>query len=526
MNTHHDRMPLSPLRRSALGALAAASLVACGGAPSTSSGPPATAPADGSPGGAAAASIAAPADESAKAPAATPVQNEPPKKSPFIAVAQYSQPLRIFAVDGALLVLPQASNFEPVRFGVLEGDKIEFLDRLTAPGWYLHVVAVAGKWPDKVDFLATGSTGRTGIAERYTLTPNGWKPHSSRMGERFVGMAPIGSGMVGLTTPVMWGSPQLIPMYGATGPRRQLAPVPKSCIPEGAVPGAFGVPPAALIPTGLGSTKNGTLIAVGEHCEHGPALEIWVPGAKKSKIVVIPGAPPGGGWDVTTRVVAGTQPDEAFVLNGYVAHVVGEKVSILEGMGGLFGGVTPDGALWTFDGGRVLKYADAHVEVVTAPHGVELEELAVGPDGTVWVTGNGALFRLRRENESGSGVQVDTKKKVIPAVFRLPRPGGPQCENNLVVLYGFTKVTPVDYDFPLTRKALKGHTQFRQVQFAVTEDNGKKYLTGAAPNFDVAKKLMKHIEKGVKGARPTIVCVKPKVIRAFPLNLRTGELAP
>lgn len=509
-------------------ALAALSVMACGGSSAPVAGPPGTGPTDG-----AAAAGAPPAGAPAAGgpvtttvPTATaPTAAPPPKKSPFVAVEQHESVLRLFAVDGATLVVTSPESFQPVKMGVIDGDKVEFLDRLGTPGgWYFHVVGIAGKWPNKLDLLVTGDTGRTGIAQRYTLTPNGWADHSSRMGERYVGMAAINDGMMGLTTPIMFGSPQLIRMYGATGPNRKLTPVPPKCVPEGAHPGGFGAPATAMIPSGLGSTKNGTLIAVGDHCEDGPVLEMWAPGAKKSKLIKIPGVTGSGGWDATSNVVAGLAPDEAYVLNGYVAHVVGEKVEVIENMGGLKGGVTPDGALWTFDGGRVLKYAAGKIEVVPAPNGVQVDDLAVASDGTVWVTGNGALFRLRRENETGQGVAIQTKKKLIPAVYRLPRPGGPQCMNNLVVLYGFTKVTPVDYDFPLTRKALKGQTQFADVRFAVTEDNGKKYLTGATPTFALAKKLMKHIEKGVKGARPTVVCVEPKVVRPFPLNLHTGEL--
>jgi hypothetical protein len=60
-----------------------------------------------------------------------------------------------------------------------------------------------------------------------------------------------------------------------------------------------------------------------------------------------------------------------------------------------------------------------------------------------------------------SKVKVDHKEKT-----RVTRalPGSPACGSNVVVLYGFTKVTPDDYDFPLTRKALKAPVRGREVR--------------------------------------------------------------
>jgi hypothetical protein len=94
-----------------------------------------------------------------------------------------------------------------------------------------------------------------------------------------------------------------------------------------------------------------------------------------------------------------------------------------------------------------------------------------------------------------------------------------------VILYGFTRVTPDDYDFPLTRQALKGHTELSPVRFVVTRDLGKKYLAAIPPSFPMGQKLVNLIEKEVKGSKPQIVCAVPEIVRELKVDLKTGAIA-
>lgn len=112
--------------------------------------------------------------------------------------------------------------------------------------------------------------------------------------------------------------------------------------------------------------------------------------------------------------------------------------------------------------------------------------------------------------------------KLAPMAMTAP---GPRCKKHVVVLYGFTKITPADYDFPLTRKAVKGHAELGGVEFAVTLDRGQKYFVGITPSFDKALALKGVIEKGVGGSKPQIVCAEPQVIRKLGLDLTSGEIA-
>jgi hypothetical protein len=92
------------------------------------------------------------------------------------------------------------------------------------------------------------------------------------------------------------------------------------------------------------------------------------------------------------------------------------------------------------------------------------------------------------------------------------------------VLYGFTKVTPDDYDFPLTRKALKGQTHFEKARFVVAKDGGQKFFTAIVPDVAMGRKLVARIEKEVQGSKPQLVCAEPEIVREVKLDLKTGEV--
>jgi hypothetical protein len=104
-------------------------------------------------------------------------------------------------------------------------------------------------------------------------------------------------------------------------------------------------------------------------------------------------------------------------------------------------------------------------------------------------------------------------------------PATAACKELFVVLYKLAKVAPPDYDFPLTRQALKGHTEFSDVSFAETEDGGRRYFVAFVPDFKKGRALVELVEDEVKGATPQLLCGKPpKQNRSVRIDLRTGEL--
>ncbi len=89
---------------------------------------------------------------------------------------------------------------------------------------------------------------------------------------------------------------------------------------------------------------------------------------------------------------------------------------------------------------------------------------------------------------------------------------------HLVVLYAFTKTKLNDNDFPLTRKALRGHTAGGGVDFVITGDFGQRFLTAFTTAFTTsfttsfgdAQSLSHLVEKGVAGAKPQVLWPIPK----------------
>jgi hypothetical protein len=108
--------------------------------------------------------------------------------------------------------------------------------------------------------------------------------------------------------------------------------------------------------------------------------------------------------------------------------------------------------------------------------------------------------------------------------FSLVKPATAKCKSLFIMLYAFTKVTPPDYDFPLTRAAVKGKTRYKTTRFVVTEVGGKKFFGAFVPDLDTGKALVSLVEKEVKGSKPQLVCHDPKVIREIKLNITTGEV--
>jgi len=193
----------------------------------------------------------------------------------------------------------------------------------------------------------------------------------------------------------------------------------------------------------------------------------------------------------------------------------------------------PDGSLFAIAGDVVYKKPaeKAWEELALPKDGGALSPSRVVslPSGAVWLSASadsgGALLttgtppaRVAKE-KLGSGAGKAPK-------YVLPKAATSKCATNFAMLYAFTKVTPDNYDFPLTRQAVKGKKRFKEARFVVVEENGRKYFGAILPNYTLGKALVDEIEKEVKGAKPALLCYEPKVVRELKLNIETGEPIP
>jgi hypothetical protein len=457
-----------------------------------------------------------------------------PPPSPFVAIAPLEGEHVLFPVDGALIVAARETKVggdgpmgNPI--GYVEGDTLKFVPSMMLGGWFHHIVGIDGKWPDKITMLAVGDTGRAPMAERYTLAGETWKLaadcHTAdcAVGHRYVGLFTVGSSLVGLDGPGIW--PDRAPSFTTfSGPKLNLAwtKPPKSCETDSA---SLKFKAELYAPAAVASLTDGSIVAYGSRCSSEPVVEVWKKAAGPSTIAPIP-----FGQNELSDGEAQILPapdGKAWLVDGAIAFFDGATWSRVDGPAPgetiVSATLAKDGRLWVVTkSGLYVK--DKRWEMVELPGDAAATDMVVDRAGVMWVAGAGALFRERKKDEPEKALAIAVKKTPPPPPKKPAAPGGPKCKTNLVILYGFTKVTPDDYDFPLTRKAIKGHRELAGVKFVVSKDYGKKFFAGLAPSFDVAQKLSKLVEREVQGAKPGIVCAQPEIVRELSIDLTTGDV--
>jgi hypothetical protein len=181
-----------------------------------------------------------------------------------------------------------------------------------------------------------------------------------------------------------------------------------------------------------------------------------------------------------------------------------------------------DGTLWASTEASLFRHKDGAWNVVDLPQGTRISDIEIAPNGRLYLVLNERLLGLG----GASGEWRETIASTpVPKRVTYATAATKDCKTNVVVLYGFTKVTPDDYDFPLTRKALKGHGKLgSDVRLAVTRELGQRYFVGMTPDFAKAQELAKIVAAGVKGSKPQVVCATPEVVREVAIDWATGDV--
>lgn len=501
-------------------------LIACSGSGSTGpNGPEATATASASvaePVSTAQPSASAGASASASAPPSKPAE------SPFVAIAKLDGAFNLFPVDNAMVVAgqdakPAEGESRTVNWiGVVEGDKVRFEKDWYLEGWFHNVVGVAGSWPDDATLLAVGDTGRSPVAERYEVKGKLKAAKGAGETRRYLGLLRTKTSLVGVDAPFFpMNSGMSFTTFKGAAVKLTPRPAPKEC--------SDMKPKYALaMPAAVGALPDGTVLVYGVTCgEKGePSIESFKEGAASTI------TPLGNATDMSElpQFVVGRDGD-AWLVGGGLYHLEGGAWTKVATPGAgesvLRGAIGKDGALYVACDSGLYRRAKDRWEEVVLPADAKPQDVAVDKDGVMYVVAGGALLRERRGNESAAGaasVPVAGGATAPRKARKAPTPGGPRCKSNVVVLYGFTKVTPDDYDFPQTRKALKGHIELNEARFVVTRDGNQKYFVAKTPSYGLAKQVAAVIEKGVQGAKPAIVCAEPEVVRELGIDLQTGNV--
>jgi hypothetical protein len=510
------------------------------------------------------AKASAPAGASAN-PSATPEGSPAAAPSPadFVAVAAVPYPVRLFALDGQILTLsikqlelPDQSWGFPM--GLVEGDKHADKPAMKMANWAVPV-AMTGSWPAGVDMVATGTTGRTAVSEHWTLQPDGaWRIKSSHDGAFFTGVARVGGSTIALESHANFPTfKPLIKTLRGPAVQKTVTSLDAECQKQmlaADMPRSW-LPKTQILPQTFGGTREGALVSVGRSaCDSDEILvEVWAPGSLTSTISKLPPSPNQALVDVVTEVVPGAGEKDAYVIYGDVFAFDGKALTPLPALPTAVTSLTvaKDGTLYAITAERTAPDQTKRQTVVLAPPALHKfdgkewrsislpaapDSLATDGEGVVWVSAGTTLFRTpKKVGEKSVVASTPAKPDAAPSgggansaparkFFKSPRPPGPLCPSNLVVLYGFTKVTPDDYDFPLTRKALKGHTEYDKARFVVAKDGGQKFFSAIVPDAKAGRRLVDLIQKEVKGSKPQLVCAEPEIVREVKIDLKSGDV--
>lgn len=197
----------------------------------------------------------------------------------------------------------------------------------------------------------------------------------------------------------------------------------------------------------------------------------------------------------------------------------------------------PDGTSWALVGDDLWHLgAQETWEKSILPKGSDGKRLVADRllwhDGEMLIVARGAtesalLGTVQPEKVLDLAAETETYhiKAEAHAAWKQAKPFTRGCKDGFVVLYKLSRVAPPDYDFPLTRDALKGHTELSDVRFAEGEDLGTRYLVAFVPSPAKGQKLIKLVEAKVQNARPQMLCGSPpKINRELKFDLRTGVL--
>jgi hypothetical protein len=177
--------------------------------------------------------------------------------------------------------------------------------------------------------------------------------------------------------------------------------------------------------------------------------------------------------------------------------------------------IAPDGTLWAASGGAVWRRPRGKAwESVPMTDSATVKAVYVGSASDVWAWTFGEdkapmrIFRSRAPKwtlAEGGGTPAPP---LVPATA--------ECATPFVFMYMLTEHASTDYDFPLTRQAMKGHPEFAGATLVMTEHN---QFGAAVPTLEMGKKLAELIQSKVKGQKPQVVCLKPRIQAQVPFEI-------
>lgn len=530
------------------GALA---LMACGGgsAPVAPPQPAKAAPTTG----------AAPAPAPAPAPVAS-AASAPKPVSPFHVLGELPVELSLFGAGERGFLISQAGVELQLVGDEIVQDPLLKRGLPVSPSFLLSVDGVGGRYPDAFWLSTTEPRGRSGFSALWRWDGKNWRRHASLGDTHFVvGIQPwVGGRMLALDQAGMAFDASFVVLSGDG--RVPLPQFTKSKSKE-----EFGFCRTQLKPDQWATLPTGEVFAAGPHCDPEQdyqelAVERWAPGAKTSTIDILPGIHAPGdlpSFSYMATGVAAISASDVYVAaskdtwgpntptktSAYFAHFDGKTWQALPSP--ISGAVS---SMWTEPGGVVFAANPASELWSRSANGQWSQVIwpsALTEQGDVRLTGfwprsagdDWALVEVVSERTGRHGYLLHTRPAANPVptveamarknrAFALPGPPVDWCDTRFVLLYTLARKAPADYDYPATRKALQGHTEFEsaQIQFVEFEREGRRYFGARVPDFELGAKLAKLVKEKVPGSTPELVCLNPLESRTLDIDLKTGTL--
>jgi hypothetical protein len=491
---------------------------------------------------------------------ATSVASAAKPASPFHVLGELPAELSLFgAGDRGFLISQAGVELQLVGDEVVQ-DPLLKRGLPVTPTVMLSVDGVGGRYPDALWMSTTEPRGRSGFSALWRWDGKNWQRHASMGDTHYVtGILPwIGGRMLALEQSGMAFDASFVVLSGDS--RLALPQFTKSKSKE-----EFGFCMTQLKPDHWATLPTGDVFAVGQHCDPEQdyqelAVERWAPGAKTSTIDIMPGIHEPGDLPSVSYSATGVAaiaasdvfvaafkdtwgPDTPTKTSPYFAHFDGKTWQALPSP--IPGGVR---SLWTEPGGVLFaandkselwsRGANGNWSRVTWPNALtdqgELKLIGFWPRGS---GDDWAVVEVASQQKGRMGYLLHTRPAVngVPSLeamskkersLRLPGPPVDWCDTRFVLLYTLARKAPADYDYPATRKALKGHSEFavEGMRFVEFEREGRRYFGARVPDFDLGEKLAKLVKDKVPGSTPELVCLDPLENRTLDIDLKTGDL--
>lgn len=475
----------------------------------------------------------------------TPPAARPKVDSPFHLVADVDYELDLYRL-GKNAVFMGGGHILPIRDNTVAFDpKFALTPEIRGDGVMAAFQTLLGAFPESFYASVVRASGRTGLTELYKWSGTKWtSEYATRESMAVRDIQPwINGTMLVMEFDNMFGDFNFVVLPRGS---KVFTPEPNEFKPAK----TRGFCSSGFIAEGLTTTTSGHVFVVGTTCSNDNSPEDG-----RAAIKHYSSANPKGSLEVLPDIGKNGLAGAAVIMrNEKDAYVAGDLMTV---QGGRTSAASPylahyDGTSWTtstlpfsdvianfdYDAqgklwviskkgavySRIEGGAWTEVPLPSAPADVPIQPVAmwVRAPGDEWMLGKaGNHSVVLHSGAPGPMAQLPDLETMEDKITELamPTPFTARCMTPFVLLYTLSKVAPPDFDYPATREALKGHSEFEGAQFIEFKRLDKRFMGAFVPDAEMGKKLVELVKKKVPNSTPQLACHAPKPSRAIDIDL-------